>query len=123
MLAWAARKGTRAADDAAVARELAWERSRGAADLPPGLELAWLGTSGFRLTYGGQHLLIDPYLTRLSFSDLLRRRVVRPDLDALAALPDPLAIAVGHTHFDHVLDVPALAARAGCQVLGSRSLV
>lgn len=101
---------------------LRWQRSPRAADLPAGIELAWLGTAGFRLTYEGQHLLIDPYLTRLPFGDLLRRRVVRADRSRLAALPDPLAILVGHTHFDHALDVPALAARARCPAYGSASL-
>ncbi len=122
LAAYAARRGARAAADAATHADLAWARSRRAGDLPPGLELAWLGTAGFRLTYRGQHLLIDPYVTRLSLGDLLRRRVVASDPARLAALPDPLAILVGHTHFDHALDVPALAARAGCPAYGSASL-
>ena len=105
-------------DDAAAQRELTWT----GAGLPPGLELEWLGAAGFRLTYGGQHLLIDPYLTRLSLGDLLRRRVVPAAPAALIRVPDPLAILVGHTHFDHALDVPALAIRAGCKVYGGASL-
>ena len=100
-------------------REHLWTAPRG---LPAGLELAWLGTAGFRLTYQGQHLLIDPYLTRLPLGDLLRRRVVPADVARLAAVPDPVGILVGHTHFDHALDVPALARRSGCQVYGSSSL-
>ena len=122
LLSWAARRTVRTKEDAATCRELAWERSPRAGDLPRGLELAWLGTAGFRLTYAGRHLLVDPYLTRLPLIDLLRRRVVAADPTRLAAVPDPVAILVGHTHFDHVLDVPALAARGGCPVLGSRSL-
>ncbi len=122
LLAWRARKDARSSGDHATHRDLAWERSARAGDLPPGLELAWLGTAGFRLSYRGQHLLIDPYLTRLSFTDLVRRRLVSADLARLAAVPDPVVIAVGHTHFDHALDVPALAARAGCPALGGRSL-
>ena len=30
---------------------------------------------------------------------------------------------VGHTHFDHAVDAPALARRLGCKAYGSRSLV
>ncbi|HVV88784.1 MAG TPA: MBL fold metallo-hydrolase [Kofleriaceae bacterium] len=105
-------------DDAAAQAELAW-RGEG---LPPGLELEWLGAAGFRLTYEGQHLLVDPYLTRLPLGDLLRRRVVPAAPAALAHVPDPIGIIVGHTHFDHALDVPALAIRAGCKVYGSASL-
>lgn len=122
LLAYVPRRRAQAAADAATHRDLAWSRSPRAADLPAGLELEWLGTAGFRLTYEGRHLLIDPYRTRIPLGQLLRRRSVASDPDCLAALPDPLAILVGHTHFDHALDVPALAARAGCPAYGSASL-
>lgn len=118
LLAYAFRRGGRQRDDATAQRQLAWD----GAGLPAGLELEWLGAAGFRVTYRGQHLLIDPYLTRLPLGDLLRRRVVPSAPAALAQVPDPLAILVGHTHFDHALDVPALAIRAGCKVVGSPSL-
>ncbi len=122
LVAFASQRSARGAADASTHADLAWSRSRRAADLPAGLELQWLGTAGFRFTYQGQHLLIDPYVTRLPLDDLVRRRVVAADRARLATLPDPLAILVGHTHFDHALDVPALAARAGCQAYGSASL-
>ena len=122
LAAYGVRRGSQTRHDLDAHRELAWQRSARAADLPAGLELEWLGTAGFRLTYQGQHLLIDPYVTRLPVRDLLLRRVVGTDVARLAALPDPLAILVGHTHFDHALDVPALARRADCPVYGSASL-
>lgn len=118
LLAYAFTRKRHQRDDAAAQRELTWKGD----GLPVGLELAWLGAAGFRLTYRGQHLLVDPYLTRLSLGDLLRRRVIPAAPAALARVPDPVAILVGHTHFDHALDVPALAARAGCKVYGGRSL-
>ncbi|MBK9030777.1 MAG: MBL fold metallo-hydrolase [Myxococcales bacterium] len=121
LAAYGVRRGAQVAHDLDAHRELAWDRAA-SPGLPPGLELAWLGTAGFRLSYQGQHLLIDPYLTRLSLGDVVRRRVVPADPARLAAVPDPLAILVGHTHFDHALDVPALARRAGCPVYGSASL-
>lgn len=122
LAAYGVRKGPQTRHDLDAHRALGWERSARAADLPAGLALEWLGTAGFRLTYEGQHLLIDPYVTRLSIGDLLRRRVIAADAARLAALPDPVAILVGHTHFDHALDVPALARRAGCPVYGGASL-
>jgi L-ascorbate metabolism protein UlaG (beta-lactamase superfamily) len=122
LLAYAPRRRARATADSSTHADLAWSRSPRAGDLPAGLELEWLGTAGFRFTYAGQHLLVDPYVTRLPLGDLLRRHVVPADAARLAALPDPLAILVGHTHFDHALDVPALAARAGCKAYGSASL-
>jgi L-ascorbate metabolism protein UlaG (beta-lactamase superfamily) len=120
LAAYGVRRGAQVRDDLAAHAELTWDRAR--RPLPSGLELAWLGTAGFRITYQGQHLLIDPYLTRMPFADLLRRRVVAADLTRLAAVPDPVAILVGHTHFDHALDVPALVARGTCSAYGSQSL-
>ncbi len=95
--------------------------------LPAGLELEWLGVSGYRLTYEGQTLFIDPYLSRIPFRDLVLRRRAVPDPKALDRfLPAPgetVGVLVGHTHFDHALDAPAIARRFGCHAYGSRSLV
>ncbi len=91
--------------------------------LPKGLELTWIGTAGFRLAYQGVVVWIDPYVTRLSLPDLLRHRVVPPSEEAIGRWIDRAdAVLVGHTHFDHALDVPAIARRTGCKVYGSQSL-
>ncbi len=91
--------------------------------LPPGLSVTWIGTAGYRLAFEGTVLWIDPYVTRLSLPTLLRRGVVRSSATAVARWIDRAdAILVGHTHFDHALDVPAIAARFGCEVYGSASL-
>ena len=88
--------------------------------LPSGLELTWLGTAGFRLAYQGTVIWIDPYVTRLSLPELLRRKVVPPSREAVARWIDRAdAVLVGHTHFDHALDVPAIAKQTGCAVYGS----
>ena len=92
--------------------------------LARGLELTWLGTAGFRLAYQGVVVWIDPYVTRLSLPELLRRKVVPPSTEAIGRWIDRAdAVLVGHTHFDHALDVPAIARRhPGCRVYGSQSL-
>jgi L-ascorbate metabolism protein UlaG (beta-lactamase superfamily) len=107
--------------DRTTAQQLAWPAA--GSPLPRGLELTWLGTAAIRLAYQGTVLWIDPYVTRLSFGDFVRRRVVRPDGDAIARWIDRAdAILVGHTHFDHALDVPSIARRFGCAAYGSPSL-
>lgn len=107
--------------DRETARQLAW--AAGASPLPAGLELTWLGAAGFRLAYQGVTLWIDPYVTRVTLADLVRRRAVPPSEDAVARWIDRAdAVLVGHTHFDHALDVPAIARRFGCRVYGSSSL-
>ena len=91
--------------------------------LAKGLELTWLGTAAFRLAYQGVVVWIDPYVTRLPLPDLLRRKVVPPSSEAIGRWIDRAdAVLVGHTHFDHALDVPAIARRTGCKVYGSTSL-
>jgi L-ascorbate metabolism protein UlaG (beta-lactamase superfamily) len=95
-------------------------------DLPAGLEIAWLGVSGYRLTYEGVSVFIDPYVSRVPLRSLLLRRPAMPDaalVDRYASAPGPVAgVLVGHTHFDHAVDAPALARRYRTKAYGSASL-
>jgi L-ascorbate metabolism protein UlaG (beta-lactamase superfamily) len=103
------------------------ELERRPLELPAGLEVEWLGVSGYRLSTEGKTLFVDPYLSRVPFADLLRRRPTLPDpaaLDRFVHAPgDVVGVLVGHTHFDHAVDAPALARRFGCNAYGSDSLV
>ena len=98
-------------DDAHAAREL----ERIPLDLPAGLEIRWLGVSGYRLTYEGVSIFIDPYVSRVPLRALLLRRRALPDpalIERYAGAPGTVAgVLVGHTHFDHAVDAPALARR------------
>jgi L-ascorbate metabolism protein UlaG (beta-lactamase superfamily) len=94
--------------------------------LPAGLTVEWLGVSGYRLGYQGRTLFIDPYLSRVPFRDLALRRPTGPDpvaLERFAGAPgEVVGVLVGHTHFDHAVDAPAIARRFGCRAYGSKSL-
>jgi L-ascorbate metabolism protein UlaG (beta-lactamase superfamily) len=109
-------------DDAQAAREL----EAVPLVLPSGLEISWLGVSGYRLTYEGVTLFIDPYLSRVPLRALLLRRQALPDprmLERYGTAPGSVAgILVGHTHFDHAVDAPALAAAHQAKAYGSDSL-
>lgn len=96
--------------------------------LPSGLEVEWLGVSGYRLSYGGTSIYIDPYVSRVPLGSVLRGRTALPDPAANKRfLPAPggdvAAVLVGHTHFDHAVDAPAVVKRFGCPAYGSDSLV
>jgi L-ascorbate metabolism protein UlaG (beta-lactamase superfamily) len=111
----------RALSDRAAAARANWRNFE--AGLPPGLELQWLGTAGFRISYRGVHLLIDPYLSRASLATLARWQPLTPSPDLVERhVPAADAVLVGHTHFDHAVDAPQIARRHGCPVYGSRSL-
>jgi L-ascorbate metabolism protein UlaG (beta-lactamase superfamily) len=95
-------------------------------ELPPGLELEWLGVAGYRLTYEARTLYIDPYLSRVTLGTLLRGRTALADTALhdrwLHPVGEVVGVLVGHTHFDHAIDVPAICARHGCSAYGSASL-
>jgi L-ascorbate metabolism protein UlaG (beta-lactamase superfamily) len=118
-----ARRDRRERDDAGSLSELVARPL----PLPAGLELRWLGVAGYRLSYEGHALYIDPYVTRVPFRAMLSRRPAVADL-ALhermfgAERSRVIGILVGHTHFDHAIDVPALTRRWNTTAYGSRSL-
>lgn len=112
----------RVSDDAQALREM----EAVPLDLPPGLEVSWLGVSGYRLTYEGVSVFIDPYVSRVPLRSLLLRRTAMPDesmIDRYASAPGSVAgVLVGHTHFDHAVDAPAVARRHRAKAYGSESL-
>lgn len=95
-------------------------------ELPPGLELEWLGVSGYRMTYQGQTIFIDPYVSRAPLRSLLLRRTALHDaamIDRFINPPGEVAgVLVGHTHFDHAIDAPEIARRFNTKAYGSASL-
>ncbi|MEA2341772.1 MAG: hypothetical protein QOG11_1849 [Solirubrobacteraceae bacterium] len=111
-----------ATEDAQALRELESVRL----DLPAGLQLTWLGVSGYCLTCDGVSVFIDPYVSRVPLRSLLLRRPAMPDesmIDRYATAPGTVVgVLVGHTHFDHALDAPALARRHRAKAYGSPSL-
>jgi L-ascorbate metabolism protein UlaG (beta-lactamase superfamily) len=94
--------------------------------LARGIELEWLGVAGYRLTYEQQTIYIDPYISRVPLSSVIHRAPALADraLHArwLKAPGRVLGVLVGHTHFDHAIDVPEIARQHGCRVYGSSSL-
>jgi L-ascorbate metabolism protein UlaG (beta-lactamase superfamily) len=95
-------------------------------DLPPGLELEWLGVAGYRLTFEGQTIYVDPYVSRVTLADVLRGRVALADPILVDRWLRPegvvVGVLVGHTHFDHAIDIPRICARHDCLAYGSASL-
>lgn len=87
----------------------------------------WLGTAGLYLSDGNSGVFIDPFVSRCR---LIRVLLSLPlgsrgeEVDSwLRSSGGELAeaVLVGHSHYDHVLDAPHFARRAGCPMIGSRS--
>jgi L-ascorbate metabolism protein UlaG (beta-lactamase superfamily) len=101
--------------------------------------LEYLGAAGWRITDGTTVILVDPYLSRIlgpppplapPYSRLPGdarpvygwNDVAVPDVAAIDAhVPRADFILVTHTHYDHVLDVPHIALKTHCTVIGTES--
>ena len=87
----------------------------------PALRVRWLGTAGHVVSTDETTVLIDPFLTRPSFRALLRP--IEPDGTLFDRWLPPRvdAVLLGHSHYDHLLDAPAIAISRGARVVGSLS--
>ena len=85
----------------------------------PSLQFRWLGVAGIELAFGDQILAVDPFFTRPPLRRFWFGRTSSNGELASGKLPHCDAILVTHPHYDHVMDVPGLAARTGAQVYGS----
>jgi L-ascorbate metabolism protein UlaG (beta-lactamase superfamily) len=85
------------------------------------VRVRWLGTAGFAIEHASHTLLLDPYVTRAPLARCAFTRLVSDGGAVARHAPRADAIVVGHTHFDHALDVPAIARATGARVFGSRS--
>ena len=71
--------------------------------------LTWTGVAGFVLDIAGARIAFDPFVTRPGLFATLAK-AARPDPAAVARhFADLDAVFVGHTHFDHAMDLPAVA--------------
>jgi L-ascorbate metabolism protein UlaG (beta-lactamase superfamily) len=79
----------------------------------------WLGVAGIELHLRGRVLLIDPFVSRPPFRRMWLGRV-EPDHALIAeTIPRCDVVLVTHAHWDHLMDVPEVAARSGAAVYGS----
>ena len=73
------------------------------------MELTWFGTAGFRLKTDSCTLLIDPYFSR-------NKKALPKQPLASSDIQDGDVILISHGHFDHIYDVPSVAANTGAKV-------
>lgn len=71
----------------------------------------WLGMMNYELAYRDQVFLLNAYFDRLPHSHPIG---VMP-----ADIKKATAIFVGHAHFDHIADAPAIARRVNAPIVGA----
>ncbi len=89
------------------------------------ISLCLTGAAGLRISYRDATVLVDPYHTRIGKWAMLFGKAVA-DKDAVRRhagnLGSQTSMVIGHTHFDHAVDVPELAKYVRGPIVGSRSL-
>jgi L-ascorbate metabolism protein UlaG (beta-lactamase superfamily) len=83
------------------------------------VRFTFLGTAGFVVHHATRTFVLDPYLSR---AGLWRTAYGRLPVDHEAVrrfVPHADEVLVGHSHYDHALDAPAVATHTGARLLGS----
>lgn len=89
--------------------------------------LTWLGVTTLLFDDGETQILIDGFFSRPSLADIVLRRPVDSDAAVINFALDEYrmrrlaAIVPVHSHFDHAMDIGAIANRTSASVLGSES--
>ena len=81
--------------------------------------LKWLGIAGWEIQIGQTTILIDPFLTRGEVN--LGAEWKTDEAAVLKAINRADYIFAGHSHADHIADIPFIAKKFGSKVIGSRT--
>jgi L-ascorbate metabolism protein UlaG (beta-lactamase superfamily) len=87
----------------------------------------WLGVSTLLFDDGETQILIDGFISRPSFFEALAGRPVDMDVPMINHVINEFrihrlaAIVPAHSHYDHAMDVGAIANRSSASILGSES--
>jgi hypothetical protein len=82
------------------------------------LRFRWLGVAGVEFKAGNQVLAIDPFFSRPAKLQLLRP--LQPDIAQVTRrLSHCNFVLVTHSHYDHLMDVPAVLSHTGARAFGS----
>ena len=89
--------------------------------------MRWLGTTTMLFDDGETQILIDGFFSRPSILDVVLRRPVDSDAATINFVMDEYrmrrlaAIIPSQSHWDHAMDIGALANRSSASILGSES--
>jgi len=91
-----------------------------AAPSPQGsIVLKWLGVAGWEIQIDQTVILIDPFLTRREPNLTAEWKTDEEAVQKVVKRAD--FIFAGHSHADHIADVPFIAKKFGSKVIGSRT--
>jgi len=102
-----------------------WPRYPQIAPYPGAVRVTWLGVATLLFDDGETQILIDGFFSRPSLTDLVFGRRVDSDTATINYVLDAYrirrlaAIIPVHSHFDHAMDIGAIANRTDAVILGS----
>lgn len=91
------------------------------------LEVVFFSVACFMVSWRGIRILTDPFFTVYPLESVIFERIL-PDANASAIatpyLPDVRGVLVGHSHYDHCLDLVPIASRLhpDARIFGSQTL-
>ena len=109
------------------------ERAKTRSERTEGLRLTWLGTNGWKIQFRANDsertVLVDPYLARFKtgffvkngFDPTTPLEPADPTLIERHVPESVDQILVGHGHWDHMADVPAIQRHSHAMVIGSET--
>lgn len=83
--------------------------------------LTYLGTAGFVLQNQERTVVLDPFLSRPGLLRTLFGRLTVDEERVQRLIPKADDVLIGHAHYDHILDAPALCQQTGARLIGSRA--
>ena len=92
-----------------------------------GLRVTWFGVSTLLFDDGETQILVDGYISRPTVADVVLDRPVTNDAATINywlheyGVWRLAAIIPSHTHFDHAMDIGAIANRSSASIIGSES--
>ncbi len=106
---------------------VSWPSVDNAAPEPGDVSLTWLGVTTMLFDDGETQILIDGFVSRPTFTDLLLDRAVINDIPRINQVLHDYrmrrlaAIIPVHSHFDHAMDIGAIANRSSASIVGTVS--
>lgn len=107
--------------------EVDWPRYPEYESRPEAVTVTWLGVSTLLFDDGDTQILIDGFISRPSIADIVFDVPVQSDAAQVNYVLNEYemrrlaAIIPAHSHFDHALDIGAIANRSSASILGSAS--
>ncbi len=109
-------------------RTVEWLPVDDIAEPAPGVvTMTWLGVGTLLFDDGDTQILIDGFVSRPSLGDIVFRRPVTNDIPLINQvlldfdMERLAAIIPAHSHFEHAMDIGAIANRSSASIMGSES--